>query len=125
MNAVEVKEMFVDYMAWIELFTEYTESFYDDSYLYISNDLKKIENDNAPFLSDFYKIIDKILKSEDVYPVVDNYQKYYSVSYNGTNYEIGFMEGQETVYFCRRVAPNDKLPIVFKILEKKLIKNYN
>ena len=125
MNKAVEKINLINYISWIELFTEVESSFYDDSYLCRDGDNKKMEHGNAAKLECFYRELDKILKQENIRPIVDNYQTYYSINYHGNNYEIGFMEGAEVVYFCRRVTPKDKMPVDFLTVEKRLIKTNN
>lgn len=112
----------INYISWIELFTEIENNFYDDSYLYRAGDIKKLECGNAAKLGYFYKKLDEVLKQQNLKPIVDDYQTYYYINYHDNRYEIGFMEGAETVYFCRRVEHEDNKTIDFSMVEKKLIK---
>lgn len=108
MNKVVSEMNLENYFNWLELFTEVESSFYDDSYLYRNDTIKEMERGNAAKLGYFYKELDRVLKQENIKPIVDDYQTYYSIDYHDNKYEIGFMEGPEIVYFCKRVIPKEK-----------------
>lgn len=125
MNEVVNKINLINYINWLELFTEIETSFYDDSYLCRNGDIKELEHGNAQKLGYFYKELDKVLKQEDIKPIKDHYQTYYLITYHENNYEIGFMEGPDIIYFCRKVVSKEEIPVNFSTVEKRLEKNYN
>lgn len=120
-KAVE-KVNLINYINWLELFTELESSFYDDTYLYRNDKIKEAERGNAAKLEYFYKELDKLLKEENVKPVTDNYQTYHCINYHDISYEIGYMTGPETIYFCRRKEEKTHTPVDFSILQKKIQK---
>lgn len=102
-----------NYLCWLEHFTEIDPEFEDDKYLYISKN-KDEERGNASKLGQFYQIINNYKKMKGINPEVNSYQEYHTIRYHDVDYKIGFMEGQETVYFCKRLKEKTKI----KILEK-------
>jgi len=112
----------ISYISWLELFTEVENSFYDDSFLYRSGNIKELEHGNAAKLSYFYKALSVVLSEAGIKPIVDSYRTYYLINYHGNNYEVGFMEGPETVYFCSRITPKELIPVDFSLVEKRLEK---
>jgi len=119
MEVVENKKIdCVKYMEWLDNFTNIYKNFEDDSYLYVGDPNLNGEFGNALKLGYFYKSIDRVLKNEDIYPLENSYQTYYFINYQDKCYQIGYMEGQEIVYFCNVVEEGNLQAIDFSKIEE-------
>ena len=124
-NKIKEKTINSEYMIWLENFTEKINSFSDDGWHYFSDkypeqykdkilteDKEKINN-----LKNFYEFINTYFKSNYVYPICNGKRKYFCIKFNDNGYEIGCVE--TNIFFCKRVAINDKFIDFIDIMEDK------
>lgn len=97
-----------DYINWLEEYTEGKNKFTSDE----SND------ENVERLEALYLVIEDYAEENYVFPTKKTFGYYYTIKYNGVNYNIGFTNGQGAFFYCERTDEENILD--FKdILEGK------
>lgn len=97
-----------DYISWLEEYTQKNNKF--------SNDESKEENVQS--LEALYLVIEEYAEENYIFPYKTTFGYYYTVTYNNTNYNIGYNAGQGVYFYCEKT--NEKSQINFKdILEGK------
>lgn len=97
-----------EYIKWLEEYVKNKNNFTSDS----SNE------ENVESLESLYLVIEEYAEENYIYPVEDIFGYHYTISYNKNNYNIGYMTGPETFFYCEKTT-NESM-IEFKdILTRK------
>ena len=106
----KVKNMMsnTNYIKWLHRFTSDKESFYDDDWLYFPEKINDLDRENVYKLCLFYEGIDEYARENHIYPVARDFGNFYKVRLNNFGFEIGALNGQGTVFFCKKV-PVEKI----------------
>lgn len=126
-----------NYFKWLLEFTKDIGYFYDNDWLYDEEKLNDEEKENIYNLHLFYNGIDKYAEENEIDQNFCKYGAYYNVRLNDHAFEIGFIIGQGTIFFCGRIPINpdkeyiDLNDVIAKTIEikedktKKLVKKEN
>ena len=97
-----------DYIEWLCNFTKKNGgSFYDDEWYYKPEEITDYDRINVDNLNIFFEGIDLYAKKNDIPCNQIAFGATYFVRYNDVDLEIGFMVGQGSLAFSRRVIPED------------------
>ena len=91
-----------EYINWLLNFLNSYPSFIDDS-LYFSNNISKTDKINLNKLKLLYKGIDKYCKNNYLYPTLTEYGKYYKIKYNDITFIIGYIIGENSYYYSKKI----------------------
>ena len=97
-----------EYINWLEQYTRNKNKFTND----------ESHDENVESLEALYLVIEDYAEENYVFPSKTTFGNYYTVKYNGVDYNIGYMAGQELFFYCERT--NEESIIEFKdIIEGK------
>ena len=108
------------YIEWLEKYTEQYPRFTDSDFLSKNKNIEDIERINM--LNSLYDIIENYERDNYIYINEDSLDSgYYKIQYNNIGYEIGYMMGQNIIFYCKRINNPDNSYINFQdiILNKK------
>ena len=88
-----------EYLDWLEEYTEIKEKFTSDD----SND------ENVQSLEALYLLVEEYAEENYIFPSKTSFGNYYTVKYNGINYNIGYMAGQGIFFYCERTTEENLL----------------
>lgn len=104
-----------NYMDWLEKFTLENPKFTDNDLLYKNKNIEDIDRINM--LNSLYDLIENYAKQNYIYLYkISDYSGFYRIKYNNIGYEVGYLIGQETVYYCNRVNYIDNTFIDFNYI---------
>ena len=81
-----------EYINWLEQYTRNKNKFTND----------ESHDENVESLEALYLVIEDYAEENYVFPSKTTFGNYYTVKYNGVNYNIGYMAGQELFFYCER-----------------------
>ncbi|MBQ9181799.1 MAG: hypothetical protein IJ134_04120 [Bacilli bacterium] len=96
-----------NYINWVIDYTKDKETFYSDDYMWYSNSLDETSKKNIKNLSLFYEAIYEYASKNHIYPNLDKFGNNYKIKYNNNEFEIGFMAGQGTIFYCKKETITD------------------
>ena len=103
-----------NYILWLEKFTETYPNFFDDDFLSGKKAVSLEDMDGIDSLSSFYHVIERYADNNYIYEDKESmYSGSYKIKYHNIGYEIGYLTGQGTVFFCNRVDNPDDTYIDF------------
>ena len=107
------------YMRWLEEFTNEFESFSDDSWLYCKEEISEKNHEMVRMLSNLFEAVDSFAEMNYIPSKKVDFGYSYDISFNDNVYEIGFLQGQGTVFFVNRLKEKEKAnPISFEDIKR-------
>ena len=111
-----------DYMNWLQEFIKnHNDSFYDDAWLYRTDETSKEDLKNVNMLSDFFTAIEMYANDNYYYPIHCDYGSYYLIEYNDKIYEIGCLYRKGTVFFANVLTEDKKGIKIYNCIDFKNI----
>ncbi len=93
-----------NYLEWLNQFTQDKEGFSDNDWLYFPEQISDSDKENVEKLCLFYEGINGYADSNHIYPLQSYFGNFYRIRLDKIGFEIGILIGQETVFFCNKVA---------------------
>lgn len=97
-----------NYLEWLNQFTQDKNGFYDDDWQYSPDLITESDKENVEKLGLFYEGIEKYATSNYISPSLCEFGNFYKIRLDEKGFEIGFLIGQGTVFFCKKVAVENK-----------------
>ncbi len=104
-----MKEMLsnTDYIEWLIDFTKDRESFADSDWDYSSEKLNDIDQNNVNNLSLFFEGVYNYARDNYLYSTMRPFGESFQLKINDIGLEIGYMSGQGTLFYCKRIPLTD------------------
>ena len=104
-----MKEMLsnTDYIEWLIDFTKDRESFADSDWDYSSEKLNDIDQKNVNNLSLFFEGVYNYARDNYLYSTMRPFGESFQLKLNDIGLEIGYMSGQGTLFYCKRIPLTD------------------
>ncbi len=105
-----IKQLFSnkEYIQWLIDFTEDKKGFLDSDWDYSSEKLSDNDQRNVNNLSLFFEGICTYAKKNYIYSSSRALGEYYRIKINDIGFEIGYIAGQGTSFYCKRVDINNE-----------------
>lgn len=97
-----------EYISWLESFTENYSKFSSDQWVYFPEEISEEDRKNVEALGLFYDGINIYCMKNYIFPIENGcdsyYADYYCIKFNNVGYRIEIIQGQGTVFCCKRVS---------------------
>lgn len=111
-----------NYIEWLEKYTEKYPRFTDTEFLSKNKNKNAEDVERINMLNSLFDVIENYAQDNYIYITKDSSDSgHYKIQYNNIGYEIGYMIGQQTLFYCNRINNPDDSYINFQdiILNKK------
>ena len=112
----------LNYMLWLEKFTENNPKFSNFDFLDGRKNLSEEDKKNIYCFNLFYNVIKKYCENNYIYPVIDSKNSsHFNIKYNNIGYQIGLSCGEYSYMYCKRNDNYDDTYINYEdiLLNKK------
>ena len=92
-----------DYAEWLIDFTNDKEMFYDNDWDYSNEKLTDDNQKNVNYLSLFFEGIYGYAKENNIESSLRALGEYYQIKVDDVGFEIGYITGQGTSFYCKRI----------------------
>lgn len=105
---IEILMSNTDYIKWLIDFTKDKEVFSDDDWDYSNEKLSDADQEKVNDLSLFFEGIYHYAKKNYIYSSLRSLGEYYRVKIDNQGFEIGYITGQGTIFYCKRISLEEK-----------------
>ena len=92
-----------DYIKWLIDFTKDKEVFFDSDWDYSDEKLPENDQEKVYYLSLFFEGIFSYAKKNHIYSLPNSLGEYYQIKIDDIGFEIGYISGQGTSFYCKRI----------------------
>ena len=92
-----------DYIEWLIEFTKDKEGFSDDDWIYSSEKLDDVAKEKVDDLQLFFEGIYQYSRINYIYSLTRPLGECYKIRIGDIGFEIGYLSGQGTKFYCRRI----------------------
>ena len=96
-----------DYINWLKKFTEKHPGFCFDDWSHDQEDLTDEDLYNVRRLNIFYDAIEEYASEKHLEGMLQGEGHYYLIKHEDSNFKVGFISGQGTLFYLDRVAPSE------------------
>ena len=93
----------IEYIAWLIDFTKDIEGFTDNDWDYVSEKLSKEDQEKVDDLPLFFEGIYDYARKNYIYSIAEHLGECYRIRIGDIGFEIGYITGQGTAFFCKRI----------------------
>ena len=109
----------IDYIKWLIDFTKDKEGFTDNDWDYAPIKLSKNDQEKVDDLQLLFEGIYNYAKKNYIYSTPCSLGEYYNIKIGDIGFEIGYITGQGTMFYCKRVDIQDNFIDFMDILSNK------
>ena len=111
----KIEKMFsnTDYINWLIKFTiKNDNSFSDNDWLYTPDSITKNDSEKVNDLCLFYEGINEYAENNNIGPKFIEFGNEYNIKINDIGIEIGIMNGQGTLFYCKKIDVNSDMNFI-------------
>lgn len=97
-----------EYITWLNTFTITNPGFMSEDWLFSSERINKEDYENVTKIYLLFEAIRRYATENYIYPYKYSFGEFYRIKSNDINYEIGTLEGPETLYYVNRITEERK-----------------
>lgn len=105
---VKINEWIIEYAKWLIQFIQDKDVFFDDNWDYSDEKLNDIDKKMVDKLSLFFESINLYAQNNYIYSAFRPLGECYKIKINNNEFEIGYIAGQGTSFYCKKIELDDE-----------------